>query len=219
MKFLRTYINNIKPNFIGDGKYARWFPLFDALENLFFTNWGKTKNPIHVRDAIDIQKLMVTVWLATFPAMFFGMYNLGNQSLDYLNQIEVSNTGDWHHYFVALVGYDHTSFVNKIWFGAVYFLPIYAVVFIVAIAWETLFASIRNHEINEGAFVTTILFSLTCPPDIPLWQAAMGITFGIVIGKEIFGGTGKNFLNPALTGRAFIYFAYPTQLSGDKVWV
>ena len=219
MKFLRTYINNIKPNFIGGGKYARWFPLFDALENLFFTNWGKTKNPIHVRDAIDIQKLMVTVWLATFPAMFFGMYNLGNQSLDYLNQIEVSNTGDWHHYFVALVGYDHTSFVNKIWFGAVYFLPIYAVVFIVAIAWETLFASIRNHEINEGAFVTTILFSLTCPPDIPLWQAAMGITFGIVIGKEIFGGTGKNFLNPALTGRAFIYFAYPTQLSGDKVWV
>jgi Na+-transporting NADH:ubiquinone oxidoreductase subunit B len=219
MKFLRTYINNLKPNFIGDGKYARWFPLFDALENLFFTNWGKTKNPIHVRDAIDIQKLMVTVWLATFPAMFFGMYNLGNQSLDYLNQIEVSNTGDWHHYFVALVGYDHTSFVNKIWFGAVYFLPIYAVVFIVAIAWETLFASIRNHEINEGAFVTTILFSLTCPPDIPLWQAAMGITFGIVIGKEIFGGTGKNFLNPALTGRAFIYFAYPTQLSGDKVWV
>ena len=219
MKFLRTYINNIKPNFIGDGKYARWFPLFDALENLFFTNWGKTKNPIHVRAAIDIQKLMVTVWLATFPAMFFGMYNLGNQSLDYLNQIEVSNTGDWHHYFVALVGYDHTSFVNKIWFGAVYFLPIYAVVFIVAIAWETLFASIRNHEINEGAFVTTILFSLTCPPDIPLWQAAMGITFGIVIGKEIFGGTGKNFLNPALTGRAFLYFAYPAQISGDKVWV
>jgi len=219
MKFLRTYINNIKPNFVGEGKYVRWFPLFDALENLFFTNWGKTKNPIHVRDALDIQKLMVTVWLATFPAMFFGMYNLGNQSLDYLNQIGSANTGDWHHYLVSLVGYDHTSFINKIWFGAVYFIPIYAVVFIVAIAWEALFASIRKHEINEGAFVTTILFSLTCPPDIPLWQAAMGITFGIVIGKEIFGGTGKNFLNPALTGRAFIYFAYPTQLSGDKVWV
>jgi Na+-transporting NADH:ubiquinone oxidoreductase subunit B len=162
---------------------------------------------------------MVTVWLATFPAMFFGMYNIGNQSLDYLNEINTLNTGDWHHYLISFVGYDNTSFFNKLWFGAVYFLPIYAVVFIVAIAWETLFASIRKHEINEGAFVTTVLFALSCPPDIPLWQAAMGITFGIVIGKEIFGGTGKNFLNPALTGRAFIYFAYPTQLSGDKVWI
>ena len=98
-------------------------------------------------------------------------------------------------------------------------MPIYIVIFVVGIAWETLFAVIRRHEINEGAFVSTVLFALTCPPDIPLWQAAMGITFGLVIGKEIFGGTGKNFLNPALTGRAFVYFAYPAQLSGDKVWV
>ena len=118
-----------------------------------------------------------------------------------------------------ILPYFNRIFFNMIWFGAFYFLPIYFVVFVVAIAWETLFASIRKHEINEGAFVTTILFSLSCPPDLPLWQAAMGITFGIVIGKEIFGGTGKNFLNPALTGRAFIYFAYPTQLSGDKVWI
>ena len=94
MKFLRTYLNNIKPKFVADGKHVKWFPLFDAIENLFFSYSKKTKNPIHVRDAVDIQKVMVTVWLATFPAMFFGMYNLGNQSLDYLNQIEVSNTGD-----------------------------------------------------------------------------------------------------------------------------
>ncbi len=219
MRIIRKYINSAKPHFIGEGKYNKWFPLFDAFENLFFSTSGKTKNPIHVRDGLDIQKLMVTVWLATFPAMFFGMYNIGNQSLDYLNEINRLNTGDWHHYLISFVGYDNTSFFNKLWFGAVYFLPIYAVVFIVAIAWETLFASIRKHEINEGAFVTTVLFALSCPPDIPLWQAAMGITFGIVIGKEIFGGTGKNFLNPALTGRAFIYFAYPTQLSGDKVWI
>ncbi len=219
MRIIRKYINSAKPHFIGEGKYKKWFPLFDAFENLFFSTSGKTKNPIHVRDGLDIQKLMVTVWLATFPAMFFGMYNIGNQSLDYLNEINTLNTGDWHHYLISFVGYDNTNFFNKLWFGAVYFLPIYAVVFIVAIAWETLFASIRNHEINEGAFVTTVLFALSCPPDIPLWQAAMGITFGIVIGKEIFGGTGKNFLNPALTGRAFIYFAYPTQLSGDKVWI
>ncbi len=219
MKFLRTFINNIKPSFVDGGKYNKWFPLFDALENLFFTTSGKTKNPIHVRDGLDIQKLMVTVWLAAFPAMFFGMYNLGAHSLEYLESINQMNTGDWHHYLISFVGYDSSSFFSKMWFGASYFLPIYVTVFVVGIGWEALFAIVRKHEINEGAFVTTILFALTCPPDIPLWQAAMGITFGIVIGKEIFGGTGKNFLNPALTGRAFIYFAYPTQLSGDKVWI
>jgi Na+-transporting NADH:ubiquinone oxidoreductase subunit B len=147
------------------------------------------------------------------------MYNLGAHSLEYLESINQLNTGDWHHYLVNLVGYDSSSFVSKLWFGACYFMPIYITVFVVGIGWETLFAVVRKHEINEGAFVSTVLFSLSCPPDLPLWQAALGITFGLVIGKEIFGGTGKNFLNPALTGRAFLYFAYPSQISGDKVWI
>ena len=219
MKFLRDSIENVKPNFVGEGKYAKWFPLFDAIENFVFNTRKLTKNPVHVRDSVDIQKIMVTVWLAAFQAMFFGMYNLGDYSLSYLNLIGQENTGDWHHYIVSMVGYDHTSFIAKMWFGAAYFLPIYITVFVVGIAWEALFAIVRKHEINEGAFVSTILFSLSCPPDLPLWQAAMGITFGLVIGKEIFGGTGKNFLNPALTGRAFLYFAYPAQISGDKVWI
>ena len=219
MKFLRNSIDNIKPKFIGEGKYAKWFPLFDAFENFVFNSKKLTKNPVHVRDSVDIQKIMVTVWLAAFQAMFFGMYNLGDYSLNYLNLIGEQNTGDWHHVFVNIVGYDHTSFIAKLWFGACYFLPIYITVFVVGIGWEALFAIVRKHEINEGAFVSTILFSLSCPPDLPLWQAAMGITFGLVIGKEIFGGTGKNFLNPALTGRAFLYFAYPAQISGDKVWI
>ena len=219
MKILRSYINNVKPNFVGEGKYSKWFPLFDAIENLFFSTQTKTSNPVHVRDAVDIQKVMVTVWLATFPAMFFGMYNLGAHSLEYLESINQMNTGDWHHYLISFVGYDSSSFFSKMWFGASYFLPIYITVFVVGIGWEALFAIVRKHEINEGAFVSTVLFSLSCPPDLPLWQAAMGITFGLVIGKEIFGGTGKNFLNPALTGRAFLYFAYPSQISGDKVWI
>ena len=219
MKFLRRRIDSTKPNFIGDGKYAKWFPLFDAFENFVFNTKKLTKNPVHVRDSVDIQKIMVTVWLAAFRAMCFGMYNLGDYSLNYLNLIGQQNTGDWHHVFVNIIGYDHTSFIAKLWFGACYFLPIYITVFVVGIAWEALFAIVRKHEINEGAFVSTILFSLSCPPDLPLWQAAMGITFGLVIGKEIFGGTGKNFLNPALTGRAFLYFAYPAQISGDKVWI
>ena len=219
MKILRSYINNVKPSFVGDGKYSKWFPLFDAVENLFFSTQTKTSNPVHVRDAVDIQKVMVAVWLATFPAIFFGMYNLGSHSLEYLESINQMNTGDWHHYLISFVGYDSSSFFSKMWFGASYFLPIYITVFVVGIGWEALFAIVRKHEINEGAFVSTVLFSLSCPPDLPLWQAAMGITFGLVIGKEIFGGTGKNFLNPALTGRAFLYFAYPSQISGDKVWI
>ena len=216
--WLRSLNNQIKPDYMPGGSKAKWFPIYDAIENFIFSSTKKTANPIHVRDAIDIQRIMVTVWLAAFPAMFFGMYNIGNQTLEYLTLIGSSNSNDWHH-IINLVGYSQDSFISKMWIGAVYFIPIYAVTFAVGILWEILFAVVRKHEINEGLFVSSILFALSCPPDLPLWQAAMGITFGIVIGKEVFGGTGKNFLNPALTGRAFLYFAYPSQLSGDKVWI
>ena len=217
--WLRSLNNQIKPDYMPGGSKAKWFPIYDAIENFIFSSTKKTANPIHVRDAIDIQRIMVTVWLAAFPAMFFGMYNIGNQTLEYLTLIGSSNSNDWHHIIINLVGYSQDSFTSKMWIGAVYFIPIYAVTFAVGILWEILFAVVRKHEINEGLFVSSILFALSCPPDLPLWQAAMGITFGIVIGKEVFGGTGKNFLNPALTGRAFLYFAYPSQLSGDKVWI
>ena len=217
--WLRSLNARVKPDFMPGGSKAKWFPIYDAIENFIFSSTKKTTNPIHVRDAIDIQRIMVTVWLAAFPAMFFGMYNIGNQTLEYLTLIGSTNSNDWHHIIINLVGYSQESFISKMWIGAVYFIPIYAVTFAVGILWEILFAVVRKHEINEGLFVSSILFALTCPPDLPLWQAAMGITFGIVIGKEVFGGTGKNFLNPALTGRAFLYFAYPSQLSGDKVWI
>ena len=217
--WLRSVNESIKPKFMHGGAQAKWFPIYDAIENFIFSSTNKTTNPIHVRDSIDIQRIMVIVWLAAFPAMFFGMYNIGNQTLDYLTLVGSTNTNDWHHVLINLVGYSNDSFITKMWIGAVYFVPIYAVTFAVGILWEILFAVVRKHEINEGLFVSSILFALSCPPDLPLWQAAMGITFGIVIGKEVFGGTGKNFLNPALTGRAFLYFAYPSQLSGDKVWI
>ena len=217
--WLRSVNESIKPRFMPGGTQAKWFPIYDAIENFIFSSTHKTTNPIHVRDSIDIQRIMVIVWLAAFPAMFFGMYNIGNQTLDYLALVGSANTNDWHHVLINFVGYSNDSFLTKMWVGAVYFVPIYAVTFAVGILWEILFAVVRKHEINEGLFVSSILFALSCPPDLPLWQAAMGITFGIVIGKEVFGGTGKNFLNPALTGRAFLYFAYPSQLSGDKVWI
>ena len=220
MKLLRKFFDNLKPSFTEGGKFSKYFPLFDVFENLFYSSDRRTFGSIHVRDSIDLQKVMVTVWLAAFPAMFYGMYNIGFQALTALQIEGAQTTNDWHFIFINLLcNYDPNSIWDCFWYGACYFIPIYLVTFIVGIVWEMIFAVVRGHEISEGAFVTTILFALCCPPDAPLWQVALGISFGLVVGKEIFGGTGKNFLNPALTGRAFMYFAYPTYWSGDKAWV
>src|SRR5690554_5030325 len=166
--------------------------------------------------------MMITVWLCTFPAMFFGMWNVGFQanSVFAQNPDLLAAQDGWRFALTAmLAGFDPNSLWDNLVQGAMYFVPIYAVTFIVGGFWEVLFASIRKHEVNEGFFVTSVLFALIVPPSIPLWQVALGISFGVVIGKEVFGGTGKNFLNSALTGRAFLFFAYPAQISGDAVWV
>ena len=220
---LRNLFDRLKPSFQGSGKLAKYFPLFDVFENLFYSSDRKTSGLTHIRDGSDIQRIMVVVWLATFPAAFFGMYNVGFQALSALEEINLKGgvfETDWHWPIIQLVsGLNPNNLLDCISYGAVYFIPIYLVTFIVGIGWEMIFAVIRKHEISEGAFVTTILFALSCPPDAPLWQVALGISVGLVIGKEIFGGTGKNFLNPALTGRAFLYFAYPASWSGDMAWV
>jgi len=215
---LRKMLDNVEHHFQEGGKLEKWYALYEVFDTFLYSPADVTRTTAHVRDGIDLKRIMITVWFAAFPAMFYGMYNLGFQS----NLILAEGGGvmnDWHAPVVGwLAGNDPTSLWDCFWFGAVYFLPIYIVTFVVGIAWEMLFAIRRGHEINEGFFVTSILFALTCPPNIPLWQVAMGISFGVVIGKEVFGGTGKNFLNPALTGRAFLFFAYPAQLSGDTVW-
>ena len=220
---LRNLFDKSKPLFEGKGRFARFFPLFDVFENLFYSSERKTSGLTHVRDGSDIQRVMVVVWLATFPTMFFGIYNIGYQALAALEAINLAGAEhikDWHWPLVQLFsGLDPNSILDCIAYGAIYFIPIYLVTFFVGIAWEMVFAVVRQHEISEGAFVTTVLFALSCPPDAPLWQVALGISVGLVIGKEIFGGTGKNFLNPALTGRAFLYFAYPASWSGDMSWV
>lgn len=214
---LRKILDNMEHHFQEGGRYQKWFALFEVFDTFLYAPDSVTKSTAHVRDGIDLKRIMITVWFAAFPAMFYGMYNLGFQA----NEALVPGQGveGWHGYLIELLaGYDANSLWDCFWYGAVFFLPIYIVTFVVGISWEILFAMRRGHEVNEGFFVTSILFALTCPPDIPLWQVALGISFGVVIGKEVFGGTGKNFLNPALTGRAFLYFAYPAQLSGDAVW-
>jgi len=216
---LRKMLDRMEPHFHKGGKYERWYALYEALDTMLYSPPDVTKSAAHVRDGIDLKRVMITVWLAAFPAMFYGMYNLGFQANTVLAAMDATSVEGWHGALIGLLaGHDPNSIWDCFWYGAVFFLPIYAVTFIVGGFWEVVFATIRGHEINEGFFVTSILFALICPPDMPLWMVAMGISFGVVIGKEVFGGTGKNFLNPALTGRAFLFFAYPAEISGDMVW-
>ena len=220
MKFLRKIFDDLKPTFSPGGRFERWNVIFDVIENFFYSSGRRTFGSVHVRDASDVQRIMVTVMVATLPAVFYGMYNIGFQALQVIDLNDPTFKNDWHFVFIDLLcNYNPQNIFDCLWYGACFFIPIYAVTFVVGILWEMIFAFVRNHEISEGAFVTTILFALCCPPDAPLWQVALGISFGIVIGKEVFGGTGKNFLNPALAGRVFLYFAYPAQWSGDSAWV
>ncbi|MDG1494659.1 MAG: NADH:ubiquinone reductase (Na(+)-transporting) subunit B [Porticoccaceae bacterium] len=216
---LRNLLDKLEPNFHKGGKWESWYALYEAVDTALFKPSDVTKNSSHVRDSIDLKRVMITVWMATFPTMFFGMWNVGFQANTIMLEMGMLAQEGGRGIFIAmLAGYDPTSIWDNLVHGAAYFLPIYMVTFIVGGFWEVLFASVRGHEVNEGFFVTSVLFALCCPPDLPLWMVAAGISFGIVIGKEVFGGTGKNFLNPALTGRAFLYFAYPAYMSGDAVW-
>lgn len=219
MKAIRNFFDKLEPHFEKGGKYEKYYALFEVFDTFFYAPDSVTHTGSHVRDGVDLKRVMITVWLAAFPAMFYGMYNLGWQANTAMAQMGVSAVAGWHGWIIELLaGYDANSIWDCFWHGAAYFLPIYITTFAAGIFWEILFAIKRGHEVNEGFFVTSILFALIVPPDIPLWQVALGISFGVVIGKEVFGGTGKNFLNPALTGRAFLFFAYPAQLSGDAVW-
>jgi Na+-transporting NADH:ubiquinone oxidoreductase subunit B len=219
---LKTYLEKIEPNFEAGGKYEKFYALYEAAATIFYTPGKVNKANTHVRDSIDLKRIMIMVWMATFPAMLYGMYNIGHQAHNAI----LANAGTlpdmWQAALFSVlggqIGLESTGGLAMFLYGACFFIPVYAVTFIVGGFWEVLFASVRKHEINEGFFVTSVLFALTLPATIPLWQVALGITFGVVIAKEVFGGTGRNFLNPALSGRAFLYFAYPAQISGDAIW-
>jgi len=180
-----------------------------------------TGGRVQVRDALDLKRMMVIVMVALIPAILMALYNIGFQANLALAGLPTVPPGSWQRAVLIWlgVGFNPQSVFANLLHGALYFLPVYIITLLVGGFWEVLFASIRKHEINEGFFVTSILFPLILPPTIPYWQVALGITFGVVIGKEVFGGVGMNILNPALVGRAFLFFAYPAQISGDQVWV
>ena len=205
MNGLRRYIDKIKPTFSEGGKLAWLQSTFEAFETFLFTPNTVTKRGSHIRDAVDMKRSMITVVIALMPALLFGMWNIGWQSLVV--------SGQW-----SVVSGQPAGFWLCFAFGLVRMLPLIAVSYIVGLAIEFAFAQIRHHEVNEGFLVTGLIIPMIVPVTTPLWQLALAVAFAVVIGKEVFGGTGMNFLNPALVARAFLFFAYPTHMSGDSVW-
>ena len=208
------------PTFEKGGRLHRWHPLWEAMDTFFYSPSSVTTTGAHVRDAIDLKRMMMTVVIAALPCVFMAMFNTGLQANLAIDPARVGQLDGWRHAVIGLLGtgYSPSSAIANLVHGALYFLPLYIVTMVVGLTWEVLFAIVRKVEVNEGFFVTGILFPLILPPTTPLWQAALGISFGVVIAKEVFGGTGMNFINPALAARAFLFFAYPGEISGDKVW-
>ena len=221
MKPLRNFLDKLEPLFTKGGRFEKFEAIFEMVDTLFYSPPDITRGSPHVRDGLDLKRVMITVVFAATPCAIIGMWNVGFQANSAMASLGIEWIDGWRGSMLALLGagYDPASVYDNFMHGLLYFLPIYVVTMAAGGFWEVLFASVRNHEVNEGFFVTSFLYALILPATTPLWQVALGISFGVVIGKEVFGGTGKNFLNPALVGRAFLYFAYPVQLSGDAVWV
>ena len=217
---LRRLFDSVGTHFEKGGKLEKLYPLYEMIDTFIYTPGDTTKGSVHVRDALDLKRMMVTVAWALGPVILFAIYNTGLQANTVLAAAKATPEGWRASVLTAMgLGFDPYNLCHNFFHGALYFVPIFLVTNLVGGFWEALFATVRKHEINEGFLVTGLLFPLTLPATIPLWQVAIGITFGVVVGKEIFGGTGKNFLNPALTARAFLFFAYPAEISGDAVWV
>ena len=221
MPSLRKMLDRVEPLFTRGGRLEKFNAIYEMVDTLFYSPPDVTRSSPHIRDALDLKRVMITVVFAATPAVMIGLWNTGYQANMALAGLGIDAVPGWRGIIISLLGAgaDPASVYDNFLHGLMYFLPIYLVTMAAGGFWEVLFAGVRNHEVNEGFFVTSLLYAVILPATTPLWQVALGISFGVVIGKEVFGGTGKNFLNPALTGRAFLYFAYPVQLSGDSVWV
>ena len=215
----REFLDRIHPLFAKGGKFEKYYAVYEMVDTFLYAPGDTTRGAPHVRDGIDLKRVMIYVWLAVLPAAAFGMWNIGFQANTAMAAMGIESTPGWRGALIeAFSGHNAASLWDNLWYGFWYFIPIYVTTFVVGGICEVIFAAVRNHEVNEGFFVTSILYALILPPTTPLWMVALGIIFGVVIGKEVFGGTGKNFLNPALTGRAFLFFSYPAAMSGDTVW-
>ena len=215
----RDFLDKFEPHFTKGGRLEKYYGLYEMVDTFIYTPADVTRGATHVRDGNDLKRTMTFVVIATFFCVLMAMYNTGYQANHAMEVMGLEKIANWRSFPMALFGYSAMNPFSNLIHGALYFFPIYIVTLAVGGVWEVLFATVRGHEVNEGFLVSSMLYALILPPNMPLWQVALGISFGIVIGKEVFGGTGKNFLNPALTGRAFLYFAYPASMTGDSIWV
>lgn len=219
MQWLRDLMDKAAPKFAKGGVFERWFPLFEATDSFLFHSRQVTKAAPHIRDGVDYKRIMITVIIALVPCVLMALWNTGYQANSGLRQMGLALPPGWRGAVLHLVGSDPSSLLSNLVHGSLYFLPIYLVTVVVGSFWEGLFNLVRGHEVSEAFLVTSLLFPLTLPATTPLWQVGLGISFGVIFAKEVFGGVGRNFMNPALVSRAFIYFAYPLQITGDTVWV
>ena len=221
MRSLRNLLDKLEPQFRKGARLENYQAIFEMLDTLLYSPSDVSRRAPHVRDAINLKRVMGLVVVGVLPCALVGMWNTGYQANLAMAELGLNAPGDWRRAVMTAIGLGHdpSNVGAATFYGLLYFLPIYVVTLMAGGFWEVLFAGIRNHEVNEGFFVTSILYALTLPATTPLWQVALGISFGVVIAKEVFGGTGKNFMNPALAGRAVLYFAYPVEMSGESVWV
>ena len=203
MNGLRNFIDKIKPTFSEGGKLSWLSQTFGGFETFAFTPNKVTQRGSHVRDAVDMKRAMITVVIALVPAMLFGMWNIGYQTSEARMAMGLEGFGWWY----------------CLWFGFVRMLPMLVVSYVVGLGIEFTYAQIRGHEVYEGYLVSGFIIPMIVPVTTPLWQLALAVAFAVIFAKEVFGGTGMNFLNPALVARAFLFFSYPTHMSGDKVWI
>ena len=217
---LRKLLDRLHPVFSEGGPLEKLYPLFEGIDTFLYTPSDTTRTASHVRDAMNLKRMMGMVVVALLPCFYMALHNTGYQANLAISAGQGTAIEGWRESLLQWLGRGHNpaSIFDCLVLGALYFIPVYFVTFAVGGMWEGLFAMVRKHEINEGFLVTSALLPLTLPPTIPLWQVALGISFGVVIGKEIFGGIGKNFLNPALTARAFLYFSYAQDMSGASIW-
>ena len=217
---LRSFFDSIEPNFEKGGRYEKYYPIYEMIETILYTGKSVTKAAPHARSFVDMKRIMTYVVISTIPCILWAFYNTGLQTNIGLAELGDTSHVGWRIFVIKMLGVslNPDSILGNMLHGMLYFMPIYIVTLVAGGICEVVFATVRGHEVNEGFLVSSMLFALTMPASAPLWQVALGIAFGVVIGKEVFGGTGKNFLNPALTGRAFLYFAYPANMSGDAIW-
>lgn len=217
---MKALLDKYRKHFEKGGKLERWYPVYEMVDTFIYTPLEKTHGRTHVRDGIELKRIMTTVVLALVPCVLMALYNTGLQA-----NLAIAANGahpdGWRYALLAALGagFNPSSLYDNFMHGAMYFLPLYIATLAVGGVWELVFAVVRRHEIGEAFLVTSLLFPLILPPTVPIWQAMVALSIGLVFGKELFGGTGRNFVNPALFARAILFFSYPASATGDRVWV